>query len=77
MGEETVMTKPVSLPFFFLLSLPVPHFILFYLCLLVALSFSFSHCMQHKMTIFVLLFFFKMKEKHPGDVQARLAVKSL
>lgn len=75
MGEETVMTKPVSLPFF-LLSLPVPHFILFYLCLLVALSFSFSHCMQHKMTIFVL-FFFKMKEKHPGDVQARLAVKSL
>lgn len=75
--ERRLSWQSQCLCLFFLLSLPVPHFILFYLCLLVALSFSFSHCMQHKMTIFVLLFFFKMKEKHPGDVQARLAVKSL
>lgn len=83
MGEETVMTKPMPLPRFFpftvpscsssvSLSHPVLISVLFVLALCLALSFVLI-VYNTRWHYFPLS---KWKEKHLGDVQSRLAVKS-
>lgn len=57
------------------LSHPVLISVLFVLPLCLALSLFLSHCILHKVTLFSL--FSKWEEKHLGDTQSRLAVKSL